>query len=816
MGAIRTMGGVWRSVGGASPSWSPPASAPSSLAVTIAESALVFGDAANAAPSVLGYPTPAIAYQWTLDGVDIDGQTDQVLDGVPVGALRVRVTATNSEGSAGPVTSAPVTVSALSPGAFSLGQWSADASGVSGEVALTLLGLPPGNGGGVSGVEYNIDGGAWTDFSALTAAAPWADLSTTKTWASTQAAQDWTTTSAVAPFVIYQSPWGAWDMAPGDVFNAELRADQTLSPAWPALRTITGPLQFGSGLPKGAPMIILGAHFDLTSSPNPFTTGGLRGIRSDAITEWRAATRLRDRSEASASLNAAVQTYATVVPTQVAGWADQNTEQWFDIQVRHWWPNFPDPPSERLRGTVTLGGVEYRIYRNPTEGTVRPGSGTIGYGVIPTRQTLLAQHDMKAIIDWIVADHNAVTAQSLPGLYIYQCATWVEPRSGVIDATTEGFEVRFNGATYGRLNRTEGGVALNTAYAVAGLTNDQLYAFRLRAVNAAGAGPESDVKQEAPFVPVAPDAPGDNGWTFQPVAASTDLEAFIAQTPSWTGLSLNVDGAGAKTATFAALETGPVNLTAAAIGGTPALGAVMTADAGRWASLTGVTGYAYQWRRDGVDIGGATAATYTLVSADSGTSLTVVVTATDAQGSTASTSAATAIGAFTPDLFPAATGALLNANAYALGDAAWSNNGNIGATALTADGPYLSPRRVTLTTGTDFFRGRLTSVGSPVAGTPYLVSAIVKPSTGGRATLRTETGGGTLRAEVFTTTMNSVGGSSGPITGAAVVDVGGGYVRISYTYTPAATEAANIKIGPAGGATGNAVDVYGCGIAEAV
>lgn len=43
---------------------------------------------------------------------------------------------------------------------------------------------------------------------------------------------------------------------------------------------------------------------------------------------------------------------------------------------------------------------------------------------------------------------------------------------------------------------------------------------------------------------------------------------------------------------------------------------------------------AYQWKRDGTNIAGATSATYTLVLADSGTKTTCAVTATNAGGST--------------------------------------------------------------------------------------------------------------------------------------------------------------------------------------
>ena len=57
----------------------------------------------------------------------------------------------------------------------------------------------------------------------------------------------------------------------------------------------------------------------------------------------------------------------------------------------------------------------------------------------------------------------------------------------------------------------------------------------------------------------------------------------------------------------------------------------------------GVTAVSYQWKADGVDIAGATNATYTLTQAEVGKAITVEVTYTDAQGSgKTTTSAATA------------------------------------------------------------------------------------------------------------------------------------------------------------------------------
>lgn len=65
----------------------------------------------------------------------------------------------------------------------------------------------------------------------------------------------------------------------------------------------------------------------------------------------------------------------------------------------------------------------------------------------------------------------------------------------------------------------------------------------------------------------------------------------------------------------------------------PVVGTVCSCTQGNWEGVP--TSKTYQWTRDGTNITGATAATYTLVSADTGGhQIRCVVTATNAQGST--------------------------------------------------------------------------------------------------------------------------------------------------------------------------------------
>lgn len=69
----------------------------------------------------------------------------------------------------------------------------------------------------------------------------------------------------------------------------------------------------------------------------------------------------------------------------------------------------------------------------------------------------------------------------------------------------------------------------------------------------------------------------------------------------------------------------PVNSTPCTVSGGTSVGSLLTAAAGSW---NGTFTLGYQWRRNGVNIGGATSSTYTTVSADAGTTVDVVETAT--------------------------------------------------------------------------------------------------------------------------------------------------------------------------------------------
>ena len=84
----------------------------------------------------------------------------------------------------------------------------------------------------------------------------------------------------------------------------------------------------------------------------------------------------------------------------------------------------------------------------------------------------------------------------------------------------------------------------------------------------------------------------------------------------------------------------PVNTVLPNVTGVAIVGDILTTDDGSWTGSP--TSYAYQWKRGATNIG-TNANAYTLVNADAGQSITCVVTATNAGGSTPATSNAVQI-----------------------------------------------------------------------------------------------------------------------------------------------------------------------------
>jgi hypothetical protein len=81
----------------------------------------------------------------------------------------------------------------------------------------------------------------------------------------------------------------------------------------------------------------------------------------------------------------------------------------------------------------------------------------------------------------------------------------------------------------------------------------------------------------------------------------------------------------------------PVNTIAPVVSGVGVVGQTLTTTNGTWTGIPSPT-YTYQWQRNGSPVLGATSQTYVLVSADAGTNVRCVVTATNIIGSASANS----------------------------------------------------------------------------------------------------------------------------------------------------------------------------------
>jgi hypothetical protein len=120
----------------------------------------------------------------------------------------------------------------------------------------------------------------------------------------------------------------------------------------------------------------------------------------------------------------------------------------------------------------------------------------------------------------------------------------------------------------------------------------------------------------------------------------------------------------------------PVNTVVPALttDGTPQTGETISTDTGTWSNSP--SSYTYRWQRDGVDIAGATASTYTLVSADEGHTIRSVVTATNAGGSASANSAGFTALPQPPanTVAPALTGSPFVGEVLTCSTGTWANN----------------------------------------------------------------------------------------------------------------------------------------------
>lgn len=139
--------------------------------------------------------------------------------------------------------------------------------------------------------------------------------------------------------------------------------------------------------------------------------------------------------------------------------------------------------------------------------------------------------------------------------------------------------------------------------------------------------------------------------TYKLTAADAGTKVSVRVIGTKTGYS-STGNVSAGTLVLRALTSTPTPT----VSGTVRVGSVLTATSGTWAPSPVTLGYS--WMRNGVAIAGATAATYTLVAADAGASLTVGVSGSKAGYATVATTSAALVAekVLTPVPVPRVTG----------------------------------------------------------------------------------------------------------------------------------------------------------------
>ena len=145
----------------------------------------------------------------------------------------------------------------------------------------------------------------------------------------------------------------------------------------------------------------------------------------------------------------------------------------------------------------------------------------------------------------------------------------------------------------------------------------------------------------------------------------------------------NSAGSASATSEATAVVTpgAPVNILAPAISGTAQDGQTLTASTGSWAGSEPITSYAYQWQSCNLkgesctNIAGASGSSYMLTPSNVGSTLDVVVTASNSVGSTPATSPVTAVVAVIPPANTAAptiTGTATDGQTLTASTGSWS------------------------------------------------------------------------------------------------------------------------------------------------
>jgi hypothetical protein len=120
---------------------------------------------------------------------------------------------------------------------------------------------------------------------------------------------------------------------------------------------------------------------------------------------------------------------------------------------------------------------------------------------------------------------------------------------------------------------------------------------------------------------------GATAFDFTLTSAQAGLSVYCVVTAS-NGVLPDASEPSNTLGPVASSGTAPANTVAPVASGTVRVGESLSCTTGTWTGTPTPT-YAYQWRRDGADIGGATSSTYTVVTADMDAEIDCVVTATN-------------------------------------------------------------------------------------------------------------------------------------------------------------------------------------------
>jgi hypothetical protein len=173
------------------------------------------------------------------------------------------------------------------------------------------------------------------------------------------------------------------------------------------------------------------------------------------------------------------------------------------------------------------------------------------------------------------------------------------------------------------------------SYSHTGVTTDLIYYYRVRAFDSSGgSGWSNIVAERTQITGICSDATVENsnlsytntvGSGDTLVLPDIDITNILGTTTSYPSV-IDID-----------LRVSPTNTVAPLVSGNAYQNQTLTTTNGTWITHATTT-YTYQWKRDGVSIGGETNSTYLTTLTDIGTSITCEVTATNTVGATSSTS----------------------------------------------------------------------------------------------------------------------------------------------------------------------------------